>query len=280
MAVTYKMIVRRFAECLSRGRRHTRRLPVEVGGLPIVVSPEAGGLKYWRRILDTTDVELLRLAREFIQPGFTVWDIGANQGIFTFAAAWLAGPEGAVIAVEPDVWLASLLSKSCALNASAERAPVTIVPVAASDEIGSCSLNIAKRARASNYLEGFGNNQTGGVRQSLPVLTVTLDWLSEHLPVPQVVKIDVEGAEVSVLRGATELLRSHRPAVICEVNAQNAVEAADLLRVLGFDIYDGAAEQGGRVGLRACPWSTVALPRRNGASVPAASGERAVGSEA
>ena len=242
-------------------------MPDAVGGLPIVVSPEAGGLKYWRRTLDMTDLELLRLAREFIQPGFTVWDIGANQGIFTFAAAWLAGPEGAVIAVEPDVWLATLLSESCALSASAARAPVTIIPVAASEAIGSSRLNIAKRARASNYLEGFGNDQTGGVRQSLPVLTVTLDWLAERLPAPQVIKIDVEGAEVSVLRGATKLLLAHRPALICETNAQNSVYAAGLLRALGFAIYDGEAKPDARLSLSVCPWSTLALPAQTEAPV-------------
>lgn len=264
------MILRRFAEYLSRGRRHTRRLPAEVGGLPIVVSPEAGGLKYWTRTLDTTDVELLRLAREFVRPGFTVWDVGANQGIFTFAAAWLAGQAGAVVAIEPDVWLATLLSKSCALNAHAARAPVTIVPLAASGVVGLSRLNIAKRARASNYLEGFGNNQTGGVRQSLPILTVTLDWLAEYLPAPQVIKIDVEGAELSVLRGAMKLLLAHRPALICETNAQNSVEAAGLLRALGFAIYDGEAKPDERLSLSACPWSTLALPAETEASLTTA----------
>lgn len=263
------MILRRFAEYLSRGRRHTRRLPADAGGLPIVVSPEAGGLKYWRRTLDTTDVELLRLAREFVRPGFTVWDVGANQGIFTFAAAWLAGPAGAVIAIEPDVWLASLLTKSCALNASVARAPVTIVPLAASDAIGVRRLNIAKRARASNYLEGFGNNQTGGVRETVAVLTVTLDWLAEYLPAPHVIKIDVEGAELGVMRGAAKLLRAHRPALICEVNTHNSIKAAELLRALGFAIYDGAARQDERLPLSACPWSTVALPEQNEFATPA-----------
>jgi len=251
-------------EYISRGRRLTRRLPKERGGLPILVSPEAGGLKYWRKSLTKADPELLSLARELVHPNFVVWDIGANQGIFSLSAAWLAGLDGLVIAIEPDPMLASLLADSCALSAHMARAPVAIVPLAVSDSIGQQQFHIARRARASNHLEGFGNSQSGRTRETLPVLTVTLDWLSLYLPPPQLLKIDVEGAELSVLRGAATLLRKYRPILICEVSDQNSAESAQVLLSHDYVIYDGSAKPNHRRRLNRCPWQTIAIPEEPG----------------
>lgn len=208
---------------------------------------------------------LFSLARELIRPGFTVWDIGANQGLFAFPAAWLAGPDGLVIAFEPDVWLADLLTNSCTVNATMSRAPVIVAPLAVSDAIGQREFCIARRARASSHLRGYGCSQSGGDRGSLRVLTVTLDWLVQHFPSPQVVKIDVEGAEASVLRGAATLLRSHRPALICEINSENTEECTEILKSFAYTIYDGSERFGSRQKMDRCPWSTVAIPEDAGA---------------
>src|SRR3954463_7048765 len=106
--------VRRLVEKFSRGRVLKRRLPRDLGGGLLFVSPEAGGLKYWRRDLNATDPELLALAREVVVGGARVWDIGANVGLFAFAAAFLAGPGGSVVAVDADIDNAALLQRSAA----------------------------------------------------------------------------------------------------------------------------------------------------------------------
>jgi hypothetical protein len=101
-------MLRRVAEILSRGVVLKRRLPTQFGSGPLFVSPDSG-LKYYRLDLKTADPTLFRMAAELVRPGDIVWDIGANVGLFTFAAAGLASPRGHVIAVEPDTWLVSLL---------------------------------------------------------------------------------------------------------------------------------------------------------------------------
>lgn len=89
------------------------------------------------------------------------------------------------------------------------------------------------------------------------VPTVTLDHLLNHFPAPDVVKIDIEGAEALALAGATSVLKQC-PVILCEVAAENADAVRDLLVPHGYRFYDGDL-----AGLRSPvdhpPYSTVAL---------------------
>src|SRR5579863_7207307 len=107
-----------------------RRLPPPFEGARIYVSTE-GGLRYLARTIAQVDPALLRLAADVVRGGDTVWDIGANMGLFTFAAAVMAGPEGRVLAVEPDTDLVGLLRRSAA--GAVGHAPVGILPASLSD---------------------------------------------------------------------------------------------------------------------------------------------------
>ena len=66
------------------------------------ITPESG-LSYWFGFKFATG--LLMNASETVKPGDVVWDVGANMGLFSFAAAGLAGPAGHVYAFEPDTAL-------------------------------------------------------------------------------------------------------------------------------------------------------------------------------
>lgn len=234
-----------------------RRLPPPFSPVSFYVSPE-GGLRYLRPSLAEADRPLLDRVTEFVHPGATVWDVGANVGLFAFAAAAAAGPGGHVIAVEPDTWLVGLLRRSARL--AGDRAPVTVVPVAVSDQVGLARFHIARRNRSTNYLDGFGTTQTGGSREEQIVPTVTIDHLgAEAFPWPSVLKIDVEGAEVPALRGAAATLR-HRPVVICEVAGENSKEVAGLLADAGYRLYDGLLPADQRSETDLAPEQTLALP--------------------
>jgi FkbM family methyltransferase len=89
-------------------------------------------LRYIGRGMKRVDPALLRLAAETVRHGDTVWDIGANLGLFSFAAAVAAGPCGRVLALEPDAVMAGLLRRSAAVNGG--HAPVDVLPAAVSDE--------------------------------------------------------------------------------------------------------------------------------------------------
>jgi FkbM family methyltransferase len=245
-------------ERLSRGVVLERSLPERLGGGRINVSPDSA-LRYWFRKLENVDPRLLSAAEELVSPGDVVWDIGANVGLFAFSAAGLAGERGRVLAIEPDAWLAGLLHRSAARrNPGAAR--VDVLQIAVSDEIRLANLMIAARGRSSNHLAEGGNSQSGGVRAAQSTLCVTLDWLLEVYPPPDVLKIDVEGVEMSVLGRAKRILNEARPRIFCEVREGNADTIAALLRDAGYSLFDADVPKVSRKPLSVAAWNSIAYP--------------------
>ncbi len=232
-----------------------KRLPRPFDDARIYASSE-GGLRYLRPRLTRADPSLLRLATEVIKPGDVVWDIGANLGLFTFAAAVATGPNGHVLAVEPDGVLVGLLRRSAAANRA--YAPVDVLPAAVADDLGVGRFHIAKRNRSTSYLDGFGTTQAGGVRATELVPTVTLNWLAARFPRPDVVKIDVEEAEVMVLKGGGDVLRAH-PTIICEVAGRNSATVRAILAAQGYVLYDGEQPADTRRPMSVAPANTLAI---------------------
>lgn len=213
----------------------------------------------------SVDPELLRSA-EHVQRNHVVWDIGANVGLFTFSAASRTGLGGLVIAVEPDLMMASLLKRSAASQ------PVQIVPVAVGNTVGPRTFHIGQRSRSANYLEGYGSTQAGGDAETREVLTVTLDWLAERFPLPDVIKIDVEGAEAEVLEGCS-FLRTKRPLLIMEVCDEAADAVTKILKANDYLLTDGYNQ------VDRATWQTIAYGFAGKVNLPglaAAAGAAAV----
>jgi len=218
-------MLRAMAEKATHRLVFSRRLPPAFGDHRIFVSSE-GGLKYLLHKLADVDPRLFELADRHVKPGDSVWDIGANLGIFTFAAAVRAGETGSVLAAEADTWLVGVLRRS----ATGFRAAgcVDVLPAAIAGTTGIAEFVIASRSRATNHLAGYGSTQTGGARERQLVPCLTLDDLARERGMPDVVKIDVEGAEAEILRAAPAVL-AHRPILILEVTDKNADEMGELL---------------------------------------------------
>jgi FkbM family methyltransferase len=251
-------VLRQMIEGVTRDWVIRRRLPADFSRASIHVTPSAG-LRYLYRSMDEIDAVLLSLVREFVKPGAVVWDVGANVGLFSFAAASLAGPRGQIVSLEPDAWLVQLLRRS-ARDQPDGSAPVQVVPAAVASEVSIRTLCLANRSRAANYLAEFGTTQTGGAREEQSVVAVTLDWLLESLAPPSVVKIDVEGAEMEVLRGAKRLFETVRPIVFCEVIPSSEAMVTRFLEAHDYRIFDGETPAPQRQPLGTAPWSTLAIP--------------------
>ncbi|HTZ20329.1 MAG TPA: FkbM family methyltransferase [Opitutaceae bacterium] len=253
---------RHLVERYSRHLVFTRRLPARFGALRLRVSPGAS-LTYYRGLRQRSFTDLYDFAEGYVQPGQTVWDVGPNMGVFAFAAAARARIAGRVLCLEPDLWSVSLLRRSCRYNRG-RAAPVDVLPVAISDDMRLEWLNIPERCRAATHLAssegGAGEEITGAVREQHLVPTVTLDWLAGRYPVPQVIKIDVDGSEYRVLAGGRTLLRQHRPVLLTEVYERNADTVSTFLHELDYALFDYDHGEAGKHPIARAVYNTLALP--------------------
>lgn len=252
-------ILRRALEQASRGVVLQRRLPGRLGGSVAFVSSDAA-LRYWRPSLERAAPEVFSWAEELVQPGNVVWDLGANLGLFSLAAAVRAGAEGEVLAVEPDPWLCGLIDRSRARLARGA-ASIEVLQSAVGERDGEASFLLSGRGRAASHLQSVpGTSQAGRSRGSIDVRVRALDSLAAGRRAPSLIKIDVEGAEALALRGALRLLEAARPVLLVEVGGDTAAEIGETLRGFGYRMFDAERPPGQRSESQRPFWNTLALP--------------------
>lgn len=162
--------------------------------------------------------EETRWALSQLAPGDTAIDVGANIGYFTVLFADRVGATGHVIAFEPCRHVAELLARSIAENRFEKR--VSLRPAAVGDVPGEMQLAFLSPELGTNsggsYLLPSKATAPAG-HSIMPVSVVTLD--EEELPGRvALLKIDAEGAEPLVLKGARGLLQRDRPKILAELN--------------------------------------------------------------
>lgn len=152
-----------------------------------------------------------------LRPGDVFVDVGANIGFFSLLAARAVGPRGKVIAVEAVTELAAAVRANAARNGFDQ---IEVIEAAASDVVGEVELMLARHPGGATISPADTPPDLIGRRT---VRTITLDGLfaDRDLPHPTMVKIDVEGAEFPVLDGMSELLLTHRPVVLCELDSSD-----------------------------------------------------------
>jgi FkbM family methyltransferase len=183
---------------------------------------------------------------ERLKEGMTVLDIGAHVGFFTLGAALRVGQRGRVYAFEPAPDTFAVLRQHIALNRLRGR----VVPLKAvvSDLDGAVPFYAhgvtmaASLARAN--VEVINPEQLLTPALQVEIASVTLDqFCAERRIQPDVAKIDVEGAELRVLKGARELLQKKSLIILCEVHPRqmencgsSLPEMKDYLQSVGYSI--------------------------------------------
>jgi FkbM family methyltransferase len=187
-----------------------------------------GGSVYFNMIETEQTVSFVNTLRA----GQVLFDIGANVGYYTILGARLVGSQGKVIAVEPVIRNLVYLYKHTLLNKASN---VFIIPAACSD-----TSSLAAFSLGQDYSTGClaNHHQAGNTseRASFLVPTITVDAIVQQLgSCPDVIKVDVEGAELSVLKGAQVTLREAKPRVLLSTHsAALRLNCLEYLTELGY----------------------------------------------
>lgn len=207
---------------------------MRLGQSTIIVETSVGKLRW--QIDELTSQEFLRGTYEpymqaafikYVLPGNTVFDIGAHAGFHSVFCALLVGTKGRVFAFEPNPISRRSLEGQIRMNRTLR---LDAVPYALSDTVGLADFDAT---------QGTQSRITPSGKSKIEVKT--LDSLVPfELPIPDVIKIDVEGEEEKVLRGSQKTLSEFRPTILCDYNDDNTLSIlAGILLPLAYEVLPG-----------------------------------------
>ena len=232
-----------------------RQMAVSSGGI-LEISDFDGSMKMWLRLDEhmqsqifwygSYSRDIILLLDRILKPGHVVADVGANIGEISLAAARRVGENGTVHSFEPMSSLFNCLVQNSGMNNLKQITPVQQGLSAAK---GKAMIYAQERLiKDGTTNSGLGTIYPFGGR-SMPVEEIVLNTLDHYFEETSVerldlIKIDVEGAEYDVLRGAFHTIRKHKPYIILELQeetAHSAGNSAEEIRSLiassQYDIY-------------------------------------------
>ena len=174
---------------------------------------------YW---LGTYEMDLQRAIRDWVKPGMVAYDLGANVGYLSLMLAKQAGAAGKVFAFEPLPANQERLRANLALNPQLR---VVLVPKAVAYKSGSHTFQV-HASDDMGKLQGSAG-RTAQYAGHIQVDTIVLDDFVylERNPLPDVIKMDIEGGEALALNGMKRLLVEARPILFIETHGPESARA-------------------------------------------------------
>lgn len=195
-------------------------------------NPEHERIYYYGEHDERYEIALLQV---LVKSGWTCWDIGANIGFYTCLFSRLVGEQGRVVAFEPMTATRERLLRNIAIN-DLQNAAVSPYALGALDEQRPIYFG------DDTLAEGTASMLTDPTRGKSEMISVArLDSISATLPKPDLIKIDVEGAQLDVWRGGENFLRQTDALILAELRDSkdpailSAIERN--VRAAGFAIY-------------------------------------------
>jgi FkbM family methyltransferase len=184
------------------------------GGLLLLERDHSFTQAFWPGV-DQYEPDVRAALLHFLKPGDVFVDCGANIGYFSVLAGHLVSPMGKVIAIEANPLTQPLLDRNLRLNGFGK-----IVRCALASSAGDLELFMPRAGDAYSSMR-TGGLVTGTDIKRFPVPGRTLDEVVSSLSLQRLdlIKIDIEGAELDVLRSAKRVMRELRPMIICEYGA-------------------------------------------------------------
>jgi FkbM family methyltransferase len=230
LPVGFKRAIYRFPP-LARTLRRTLNNAAPSGMSVIRVA--AGGLEgagleldlhlekdYW---LGTYELDLQQAIRDFVQPGSSAYDVGANIGYISLLLARACGDQGDVVAFEALPKNIERLKRNLSLNAFAHNTQV--VSAAVVDEVKEVTFLVHSSTSMGKAAGSAGRDEQ--YQQQIHVPGISLDeyiYTQGHSR-PDVVKMDIEGGEVLAVKGMQRLLKEAPPVMLVELHGHEAAHA-------------------------------------------------------
>lgn len=186
--------------------------------------PKMVGRNWWLshplQVTWNSEAHILCWAEEVLHTGNTFIDVGAHAGWISLASSRLVGATGQVVAIEPSPALASLIRYHCRINRVNS---IAIEEFAVADSSGIADFFIHNQGISSiNSL--FESAVAREAPSESPVDKIYVrtrsldDYCASRKLIPDLIKIDVEGAELLVIKGASRILSKHKPTLIIAVH--------------------------------------------------------------
>jgi FkbM family methyltransferase len=204
------------------------RLESARGGIPRTINGRRFRFRYPYGKLVATDYEagVVRQLRQVLKPGMTLFDVGASFGMITLEGATIVGSGGKVYAFEPMAATALALRDHLAMNRLADR--VEVVEAVVDESPGEVEFwePVSTSSQTTNMMASISpdwvrqRSASGGTaerRTQRPATSID-EFSTRSGVIPDVIKIDVEGAEGRVLRGAAQFLRRRKGSLLLEIH--------------------------------------------------------------
>jgi FkbM family methyltransferase len=194
-----------------------RGFRVEINRHTLRLSP-----RWWRAFPPDYEKECFAFLEKTLRPGDAAFDVGSHVGLFALVMAQLVGPEGRVVAFEPNPSARQFLNRHVRMNRFDER--ITVEPVALGDKAGEATLYAGPVTADSGGAADPGSSLYAQKHLTTPVAVEVAridDYCLRNGITPRVIKLDVEGYERFVIEGAAATLARGDVRVLCEVHVDN-----------------------------------------------------------
>jgi FkbM family methyltransferase len=217
-----------------RWNRARGRTCFNVHGHALTILPEDHGISRELSVYQIHEPLTTELVKQFLKPGMNVVDIGGNLGYYALLEAQMVGDAGRVIAIEPVASNFAQLSSNVAANGYRN---VILENVAIGTINGSAPIYLSKKSNWHSLQPVPWETSEVTVRVS------TLDsLLARHeLPSLDLIRMDLEGYEIKVIRGMKSTIKKYRPRLLIElhpqvVGAQAMITFLKQLKALGYEL--------------------------------------------
>lgn len=214
---------------------YLKRLPADFGGHKIYVTSRAD-INMLAPGMQRAASDLFMVVRKYVHEGQIVWDIGSNLGILSFSSAIQVGRFGSVYSLEANPRYADIQTRTLK-TFTRDAGRVTVLCAAVADKMGLLELVVPKNGHARSHLSVVDGDSAGDIESLQQVVSLTLDFLLDHWPPPDFVKIDIEGAESLAVNGANKLFTDIRPVAYIECAACNSAHLTRFFRDRNYGLY-------------------------------------------